>query len=465
MDRKPTVAGTFYPANSKALTEELTTLFSLAVPRTWDGVRAIIVPHAGYVFSGKVAASAFNQIPEDADYERIFIIGSSHHNASNKVSIFEQGYYKSPLGDFEIDTTVTTSLKNSCEFFQYLPEADAPEHCIEVQLPFIAHRLKGNFKIVPLIICTWNRTIIELLSHALQPYFNHKNLFIISTDFSHYPSYTDASTVDQETADAICSNNKALFLETLMKHKHAGIPELVTDLCGWTSVLCLLNITQDFKNSKYRKIDYSNSGDSKYGDMSRVVGYYAIAVTETTSTLFLNQTDKDALLELARKAIKMYVKHNSVYVPDKSKLSKTLLIPCGAFVSLHQHGSLRGCIGHFDTDSELCDVVVKMAIESATNDYRFRRVTADEIESLEIEISVLTPLRKILSIDEFELGTHGILIKKGQRKGTFLPQVAKSTGWNKEEFFGHCSQDKAGLGWEGWKTAELFVYEAIVFHD
>ena len=106
-----------------------------------------------------------------------------------------------------------------------------------------------------------------------------------------------------------------------------------------------------------------------------------------------------------------------------------------------------------------------MAIASSTQDYRFTPVAPDEIPELEIEISVLTPMRRIFSVDEIELGTHGIYIRKGQNSGTFLPQVATETGWTKEEFLGHCAQDKVGIGWNGWKGAELFVYEAIVFSE
>jgi len=465
MDRKPAVAGTFYSGNNEDLEEELTTLFSLAVPRKWNDVRAIIVPHAGYVFSGKVAASAFNQIPEDAEYDRIFIIGSSHYVAENIVSTYTQGNYKTPLGEVTVDSELITSLITACDFIKYLHQADAPEHCIEVQLPFLSHHLKRDFKIVPLIICTWSKTIIESLSKVLEPYFTKKNLFVISTDFSHYPSSLDATKIDLETADSICLNNKTAFHDTLTKHKHAGVSELITDLCGWTSVLCLLNITQDKSTVIYHKVDYANSGDSEFGDKSRVVGYYAIAITETVVEFSISDADKKTLLSISRIAIERYIKHKEVYVPDKSKLSKMLLEHCGAFVSLHKHGDLRGCIGHFGADTELCDVVINMAIESATQDYRFPPVTVNEIDSLEIELSVLSPMRKIASIDEFELGKHGIYIKKGNHVGTFLPQVADSTHWKKEEFLSHCSHDKAGLDWDGWKTADLYVYEAIVFKE
>jgi hypothetical protein len=150
---------------------------------------------------------------------------------------------------------------------------------------------------------------------------------------------------------------------------------------------------------------------------------------------------------------------------DGKNLSSTIKTHCGAFVTLKKYGNLRGCIGRFDASEPLYKVVQEMAVASSTQDYRFKPVEAGEVSELEMEISVLTPMRHINSVDEFQLGKHGIYIRKGNRSGTFLPQVAAETGWTREEFIGHCSQDKAGIGWNGWKDAELYIYEAIVFGE
>jgi AmmeMemoRadiSam system protein A len=152
-------------------------------------------------------------------------------------------------------------------------------------------------------------------------------------------------------------------------------------------------------------------------------------------------------------------------VIDATPLSIGAKTNCGAFVTLLKNGELRGCIGRFDSSEPLYRVVQHMAIAAATEDNRFPQVSRDEIGSLEIEISALTPMRKISSADEIELGRHGIYIKKGNRSGTFLPQVAIETGWTKDDFLGHCARDKAGLGWDGWKDAEIYVYEANVFSE
>ena len=150
-------------------------------------------------------------------------------------------------------------------------------------------------------------------------------------------------------------------------------------------------------------------------------------------------------------------------IAEPKSLTKTLESKCGAFVSLHKQGRLRGCIGHFGENVPLHEIVAEMARAAAFEDPRFIPVTKDELNDIDIEISVLTPMRRIQSLDEFELHRHGIYIRKGYRSGTFLPQVADEVNWTKEEFVGHCAQDKAGIGWDGWKDAELYVYEAIVF--
>jgi MEMO1 family protein len=467
VDRKPAVAGTFYPKDETLLREELKSMFAHAVQKKTNNVRAIIVPHAGYVFSGTVAASAYKQIEQNAYFENIFIIASSHHSAANIISTYNSGNYKTPLGDAVVNSQITTKCISETDFIKYLPEADAPEHSIEVQLPFIKYWLNESCKIVPFIICSWNIDILSKFSKLLEPYFNEKNLFIISTDFSHYPSYSDAVFVDKETTNAILTNSSKKLLETLQKHKNCGVSHLDTDLCGWTSVLALLKITEGKKNVSLQQIDYANSGDSAFGDKFRVVGYSAIAVTQEKpkQSIVFSQKEQITLLAIARESIcKALHSTDYSYVPDDD-LTKALMTHCGAFVTLHIKGELRGCKGRFGASQPLYEVVKEMARASAFEDYRFHSVTADELKELEIEISVMTPLKKINSIDEIELGKHGIYIVKGLASGTFLPQVATETKWTKEEFLGHCAKDKAGLDWNGWKDAEIFTYETIIFSE
>jgi len=201
------------------------------------------------------------------------------------------------------------------------------------------------------------------------------------------------------------------------------------------------------------------------------VGYWAIAVSKqkgeaTEQAEFeFSDAEKEILLEIARNTVNSFIRNGRIPEVDASDFSDNLLMKTGAFVTLKKQGRLRGCIGRFTADIPLYKVIQEMAVSSSTKDYRFSKVQSKEIDHLEIEISVLSPMKKIHDIEEIELGKHGIYIKKGYSSGTFLPQVATETGWSKEEFLGHCSQDKAGIGWNGWKDADVYIYEALVFSE
>jgi MEMO1 family protein len=478
-NREPAVAGQFYPATGSALKADLEQLFSEVksdkaltsehIDR--DKVLAVISPHAGYVFSGRMAATSFSQIDPDKQYNTIFVIGSSHRIAFNGASVYNKGNYITPLGEVKVDRSIANLLINEYEFFTFRPDAHVGEHSLEVQLPFLQYHLKKDFKIVPIIMGTQNAGTCKKIAKALKPYFNEENLFVISTDFSHYPKYDDAIKVDKQTADAIMTNNPAKFINTLDRNRDMNIPNLLTSICGWTSALTLLYITQDMPDIRYIHEAYQNSGDAKtYGDKSRVVGYQSIVVVkgppeEKKRGFGLSRQDKKDLIHIARSTVETYAKKHKRPGIDTSNFSPSLLTPAGAFVTLRKKGKLRGCIGSFNPDIPLYRVVQEMAVSAASKDYRFSPVTPDELADIDIEISVLTPLKKINSIDEIKLGKDGIYIKKGSHSGTFLPQVATETGWKLEEFLGHCARDKAGIGWDGWTDAEIYTYEALIFSE
>ena len=469
-DRQPAAAGSFYPAKQEELNATLKQLFTSALPsKNIRNIIAVISPHAGYVFSGVVAASAFNQIDPTKEYENIFVIGSSHYVAFEGASIYSQGNFITPLGTVKVNTGLADQLIKNNSVFSNRTDAHTREHSLEVQLPFLQYRLKKDFKIVPIVLGTQSPETCRRIAEALRPYLNTKNLFVISTDFSHYPSSTDAKNVDKATADAILTNSPEKLIRSMANEEQKGIANLATCLCGWTSVLTLLYMTEGNSHVAITHIQYKNSGDTEYGEQDRVVGYNAMTISlkekNEQSEFKLTEKDKKDLLAIARNTVTHYVKSQTKPDIDEKNLSSTLKTNCGAFVTLKEHGNLRGCIGRFDASEPLYKVVQEMAIASSTQDSRFSSVEPNEIPELEIEISVLTPMRQISAIDEIELGKHGIYMRKGYRSGTFLPQVATETGWTKEEFLGHCAEDKAGIGWNAWKDAELFVYEALVFSE
>lgn len=467
-NRRPAASGRFYPGSEIALAEKLDALYKKAEPTKYKSPPiAIIAPHAGYPFSGGVAASSFNQIPQNNNYENIFIIGTSHYTTFNGASIYHLGHYITPLGTVKVNIALAKQLLTDNDIFTFNPEAHNKEHSLEVQLPFLQYKFGEQVQIIPIIIGTQKTSAIKKIAEALQPYFNEKNLFVISTDFSHYPPYEIAKKVDLETAEAIVSNSPKKFLESIKNNMDKGLTDLQTCICGWSSVLTLLYLTENNKEISYSLIDYKNSGDNEtYGDKSGVVGYYSIRVdmNENKDNFSLSDEEKVILLKAARKSIesKFYPAVDNKF---SDNITENLKVNAGAFVTLRKKDKLRGCIGRFKPDKPLIELVQDVAVSSAFYDTRFNKLEPDELDKIDIEISVLTPLKKIESIDEFELGKHGIYIKKGLYAGTFLPQVAEETGWTKEEFLGYCSKNKAHIGWDGWKDAELYTYEAIIFSE
>lgn len=461
--RPATQANRFYSGNPIELSEEVDSFLARhSGSEVYHNVAALIVPHAGYYFSGNVAASAYMTLDPGKTYQRIFLLGPSHHEWLDSASVnTEAEYYATPLGDVKVDRETALKLTED-RVFSYQPEAHDREHCLEVQLPFLQRRLGTVPPIVPIVISTNNYAKLKRMAEVLKPYFTDENLFVISSDFSHYPSYEDACEVDAKTGKAIETGNVETLIATLEANANSGKRNLATSACGEFAIITLMLMLDGSEEIKH--LMYQNSGDIGNYDHSRVVGYHSFAILRKESTGFtLSDTDKKQLKEIALNSIKdslagKPVAKNSILSPHSPLKQK-----CGAFVSLHKQGHLRGCIGHFGEDYPLHEMVAEMARAAAFEDPRFMPVTRDELDDIDIEISVLTPMRRIRSIDEFELHRHGIYIRKGFRSGTFLPQVADEVNWTKEEFVGHCSQDKAGIGWDGWRDAELYVYEAIVF--
>lgn len=461
--RRPAVAGQFYPDDKQQLISMLEKYYAAADNKKQETlVRALIVPHAGYIYSGKVAAKAFASVPAYAKYDNIFLIGPCHHVYIDGASVCNQyKYYQTPLGNVPVNLQICNALINSSNVFCYQPRAHVYEHCIEVQLPFLQYKFEHVPSIVPILIGTQDEEKLQTIATHLKPYFTENNLFVISSDFSHYPCYKDALKADARSGEGVMSGNVNGFIQSLIDNENADYNNLVTSACGQSAIAVLLMLAQNKANCHMIHLAYKNSGDSEYGDKEQVVGYHAFALLQNKG-FNLSESEKKLLLRIARNSIEQKYGMDSFNSKD---LPSAVYTKCGVFVTLTENGRLRGCIGSFENNLPLVDLVKKMAVEAAFEDPRFLPLQQSELENIKIEISVLTPLQRIQSIDDFVLHRDGIFIKKGDRTGTFLPQVADETMWTKEEFLGHCSQDKAGIGWNGWKEAELYTYRALIFHE
>ena len=271
VDRYPSYAGQFYPADSVKLLASLKEMFAKAAPKSTDSVFAIISPHAGYIYSGVVAASAFNQLDANKEYKTIFVIGVSHHAWFDGACVYNKGNYITPLGTVEVDTALASQIVKTDKVFQCSTDYQINEHSIEVQLPFLQYHLKKKFKIVPILLGTDNPALCKKMAEVLRPYMNSENAFVISTDFSHYPNYEDALFVDDETKELILKKNSKDFIDGIFKYNKSNV---VTRMCGWSAYLILLFMIEKRDDIEIKFLKYKNSGEVM--DKNRTVGYYSI---------------------------------------------------------------------------------------------------------------------------------------------------------------------------------------------
>lgn len=463
--RPPAVAGAFYPADKEELNQTLTNLLNQSEKISAEGkLRILIVPHAGIQYSGPTAAAGFKQA-EGKNYKRIIILGASHRAWFNHAAVFAEGSWETPLGIVEIDQDLAKKILDEEKKITPDPQPHQLEHSLEVELIFLQKILK-DFKIVPILVSQTDEELINNLAEKITKNFNEETLLVISTDLSHYPSWEIAKKVDQQTIEAILSGKLEDFNRVVSEVESAGYPHLETALCGREAVKVALKVGQMLKVN-WQKIKYENSGDTA-GEKSQVVGYAAIGGWSKTIAgieEYLSEEEKQEALKIARKTLEEYLKNGKI--PNLTSDLPGLLKPLGCFVTLRKHGELRGCIGEFEPKDPLYKVIQRMAIAAATDDPRFPPVNFEELSEIKIEISVMTPKRKISDWQEIELGKHGVVIQKGFRSGTFLPQVATETGWSKEEFLSQLCWQKAGLPPDCYKDPEvnLYVFEAQVFEE
>jgi len=480
--RKAAVAGGFYPGDKTTLAQYVDALLRQAdPPEIKEPIRALMVPHAGYIYSGPVAAYAY-KVLEGRDIKTVILISNSHTEWFDGISVYKEGAFETPLGQVGIDKELTQKLLAADPRILERPSAHEREHALEVQLPFLQRVLK-DFKIVPIVFGNDSPELTQILAEALKKNMGEKTLIVASTDMSHYPPYEDAKSADLETLQAI-NTGRADALDAMLERLAAKrVPNAQTFLCGVSGVRTVLLLAQTLGPTTPVFLKYANSGDSLAGDKSRVVGYGAVAFVAKQSTMpaapplgteekktstnekGMTPQEKEELLKIARATVESYVKTGKI--PEFSPASPALKQPLGAFVTLRENEQLRGCIGRFDPSGPLYLIVQQMAISAASQDPRFRPVSADELGKLEYEISVLSPLRKVATADVIELGKHGVQISKGFHHGVFLPQVATETGWSKEEFLGELCSQKAGLPRNCWKDpdVELQVFTADVFSE
>jgi AmmeMemoRadiSam system protein B/AmmeMemoRadiSam system protein A len=468
--RESVIAGTWYPGDPESLKKTIKTYLD-AVPEPEGHApfaappTALIVPHAGYRYSGQVAAHAYKRI-RNAAFDTVFIVAPSHRVRFSGVSIYGGAGYRTPLGVVPVDRETAAALMEGDDRIRYVPEAHAQEHALEIQLPFLQVVL-GDFKLVPLVmgdqrldVCRWLAR--KLASHAK----GRSALIVASTDLSHYHSYEAAKKRDKIVLDRVA----AFDPEGLNRRLASGACEA----CGGGPMVTAMLAARHLGADRARVLHYANSGDVT-GDRDQVVGYMAAGFWKAGGEKrsersrppalqrpFLTAAEKALLHDIARESIAARLRGAS---PRRYQgLSPALRERRGAFVTLKKGGRLRGCIGHIAGRQPLADTVCEMAQAAAFEDPRFPPVTPSEAGDLQIEISAMTPLKEIDAIEEIQVGTHGLYIVNGSRSGLLLPQVASENGWDCHTFLEQTCR-KAGLPKAAWKAAgtRIFTFSADVF--
>jgi len=459
--RPAAVAGSWYPDDPDELTRMVDGMLASVGPV--DGAPlALVVPHAGYAYSGPVAAAGFAQLAQ-GEYDVAVIIAADHQPPlSDPISVWAEGGFETPLGVVPVDVGLAEALLEADPRIAFDPAAHEGEHPIEIELPFLQRACPGC-AVVPILMGTDDDETVQALSDALLAALpGRKAVVIASSDLSHYPRREDALWVDSATLAAMETGDPDAVRAAIASSMRAGVPNLVTCACGEGPILVAMRVAAGLGAETVTVLRYANSADSPYGNADQVVGYGAVMFWHYEPP-DLTEERREELLSLARSTLETYLENGAIppYETDDPVLARR----SGAFVTLKEGGELRGCIGHTRADLPLYQVVQQMAVAAATQDPRFPPMTREELDEVTIEVSVLSPFRRVTDVSQIEVGTHGLMIFKEGRQGLLLPQVPVEEGWDRDAFLEALCQ-KAGLPVGCWREgASLYAFTAVVFGE
>ncbi len=471
--RQSILAGTWYPGSADALRRDIRTYLDAAEVQPVEGeLKALLVPHAGYLYSGGVAAHAYKLL-ETQSFQRVLVLAPSHRAAFRGVSAGGQSKgYETPLGVVPLDEELVDELQSRTSLVNHHPQAETLEHSLEIQLPFLQTVL-GPFKLTPLIMGEQSLAFCQDLAATIFELCRDKHVLIVaSTDLSHFHPYEEAQSLDRVILDKVEKFAPEELSQDLSLKR--------CEACGSGPMVTAMLAARKLGADRARVLRYANSGDVT-GDRSEVVGYMAGALFKTTPSSRpvkeepsssrnnhegvdsgLSPEEKETLRQLAFQNIRSHCL--GVSSPPGPRVTSRLEEPRGAFVSVHKGEELRGCIGVIEGVRPLHETVRKMATQAAFNDPRFDSLSPSELNEIQVEISVLSPLRKVEDVNEIQVGKHGLWVQKGTQTGVLLPHVATQQGWNRMEFLEWTCR-KAGMPSGAWKDSdtEIYVFTAETF--
>jgi AmmeMemoRadiSam system protein B/AmmeMemoRadiSam system protein A len=469
------LSGRWFPAGTESLRRMIAGLMPVPRPAPVAGVCAVLVPHAGYPYSGKVACEVYARLDPQA-YDRVVVLGPSHSAClPGEISIPEATALETPLGRILVDAAMVAALRNSplvvCE-----PMAHAREHSEQIQVPLLQSVFDARVPVVTIVVGQMDPAASRRVADLLRPWLDARTLLVVSSDFTHFgpnfeyqPFTTDIpaqlKALDHRVFAAIAAGDPEAF-RVVMQETRATV-------CGHDPIAVLLELLPP--GARATEVAYDTSG-RQLDDWQNSVSYLGALFVgdwrqsrgraEPPDTL-LDAADRTNLLKLARATLEYAARHGKA--PDVRETGVTLTPGMqqvmGGFVTLNKHEELRGCIGEIVPRRAIWQVVLEHAVNAALHDPRFERVTPDETRAIRIDISALTPPQPVASYREIVIGKHGMTLAKHGRSAVFLPQVAPEQGWDRDTTLSHLAR-KAGLPADAWREGATFtVFEAQVFHE
>jgi MEMO1 family protein len=497
------IAGSWYPEDPEKLRRLLEgNLAQVPAPDPTEASHliAVISPHAGYAYCGLIAAHAYRWVQERRP-RRILLMGPSHYANFRGISFGDYAYFETPLGRVPVDPAGREILRG-CDLVSFHQGPHQQEHSLDIQLPFLQVLFpESPPSILPLLVGHLEQEDYPVLASALAKVLDHETIVVVSSDFTHYGprfGYVPFPN-DRQVAEKLRSLDQGAWEKILGLDRNSFLSYCEATgitICGSRPIALLLELLP--RDTEPRKLSYTTSGQGT-GDYTNSVSYCSLAFTrkalweqerggegsspERQTTMkkgkkpsqasamdegSLTPSEKSTLLRLARDTLEEYVQKREKPDPQSGRyeITPTLRERRGAFVTLKESGTLRGCIGYIQPIEPLYATVQENAINAATRDSRFSPVRPSELESIEIEISALTAPEPVSSYRDIVLGKHGIILKKGSHQAVFLPQVAPEQGWDLPQTLRHLSM-KAGLPEDAWMDpkAEFRVFTAEVFKE